>query len=78
MGYTPPAGKELAYTGGAGLFGFSLTQSVLMLAVCLVIGGVLVAAAKLGPRIAIEPVASEQTGKYSMRLTINGKPRRKK
>lgn len=76
MGYTPPAGRELAFTGGAGLFGFSVFESFMAIAFILVVGGVLIAASRLGPRVAFEPILDEHTGIYRPRLTYNGRPLR--
>lgn len=73
MAYVPTGGKELAVTGAAGLFGMTATQSVLLAALAIVLGGVILAALKLLPRVAVEPMRTDDTGKRRFRLTYNGK-----
>lgn len=46
------------------------------IAFILVVGGVLIAASRLGPRVAFEPILDEHTGIYRPRLTYNGRPLR--
>lgn len=72
MNYTP-ATKELAHTGVAGFLGLSITQSIMATALIIIIAGVLIAISRLAPRFALEPVPDE-TGKYHVRLTLNGRP----
>jgi hypothetical protein len=67
--YTRPI--ALAYTGApmAVMSGVSWGVALVML------GGLLTAAARLAPRIAVEPIQG-RSSRYRLRLTRNGKPRR--
>lgn len=60
----------LASTGTAALVG------QLWLAVALlVVGGTLLTAAKLFPRVAVEPVRGQHDTRHRVRLTVNGRRR---
>ena len=72
MGYTPSASKELAYTGVAGILGYTATQ-MMAFAIILVLVGTMLALLRLLPRIAVEPYQGRD-GKYRRRMTYNGHP----
>ena len=72
MGYTPPASKELAYTGAAGILGYTAGQ-VILAAILMVVIGTLFALLRLAPRLTVEPYQAPG-GRYRRRMTYNGRP----
>ena len=72
-GYAPDS-KTLAATGGAGLIGMSMEQSMTMAGMIILSGGALMTAAKFGPRLAFEPRYDFVKDKQRMQMTYNGRP----
>jgi hypothetical protein len=66
------AGTSLAATGAAA----GVAHLLWLAAVLFVVGGTLIALAKLGPRVAVEPVRRAD-GHYRPTLTVNGRPIRR-
>ncbi len=71
MSYTPPTIKTavLPATGVTAAMSHMLWLAVVLF----ILGGMLVALSKVGPRLAIEPVRTAN-GKRRFRLTKNGRP----
>lgn len=63
------ATAALAATGASA----GLLHALWLAVVLMILGGTLLTIAKLGPRVAIEPVRRTD-GRYRLRLTWNGRP----
>lgn len=73
-GTTPPAATALAATGLGVFPGMTTVNAVWLIAGVIIMGGMLITFAKLGPRVALDSVKMPLSGKYRPWPTINGRP----